>query len=146
MKSGSKKEKTSNKKVIGRLEYIDIPEFDLYKITAKIDSGAYRGALHVDDVKEIEENGIKKLEFHITDKFHPELKNNIYKTSKFKFKIFKSAKVKAHKRYVIPLKIKIGGKMLDVELSLVDRSRMKYPVLIGRRALKNFLIDVDKKN
>ena len=37
------------KKIIGRLERVDQPEFDLKRIEAKIDTGAYNGAIHVSE-------------------------------------------------------------------------------------------------
>jgi hypothetical protein len=138
--------KKNIKKKIGRLEYIDIPELDLYGISAKIDTGAYRGAIHATDINEVVENGIKKLTFKIFDEEHPEHKDKIYESLDFNIHKFRGTKTKLHDRYVIPLKINIAGEKIEIELSLTDRKGLRYPVLLGRRALKNkFLIDVDKE-
>jgi hypothetical protein len=52
------------------------------------------------------------------------------------------------KRPIVELEIRLGPKLLRVEASLTDRSQFKrYPVLIGRNALKQgFLVDVSKWN
>lgn len=136
----------NDKKIIGRLEYVDIPSLGLYQATAKIDTGAYRGSIHVSDVQEIEENGEKKLQFRIVDKRHPELKDKVYKVSNYSVKRFRGTKVASHDRYVIPVSIKMAGEEVNIELSLSNRSGLRYPILIGRRALKGrFLVDVSKR-
>ena len=48
--------KTKRIKLIGRREYVDFPELNIFKVEAKIDTGAYTSALHCHDIslKEIE--------------------------------------------------------------------------------------------
>jgi hypothetical protein len=51
------------------------------------------------------------------------------------------------KRPVVRLEIRLGPKLLRVEANLTDRSQFKYPLLIGRNALKQgFVVDVSKRN
>jgi hypothetical protein len=134
------------KKIIGRLEYIDIPTLDLKGISAKIDTGAYRGSIHANNVKEIQQDGKKILQFNILDENHPEYKDKVYEISDYSIHHFRGTKVDYHPRYVIPVELVISGEKVLAELSLTDRSDLRHPVLIGRRALKKrFLIDVDKK-
>ena len=48
-------------------------------------------------------------------------------------------------RPVILLRICLGGVRKEAEVNLVDRSRFKYPLLIGRSFLAgDFLIDSDQ--
>lgn len=51
------------------------------------------------------------------------------------------------KRPVVELEVCLASKKLRARFNLNDRSRVKYPVLIGRNILKeNFVIDCTKSN
>ena len=48
-------------------------------------------------------------------------------------------------RPVVKTRVKIGKKIMTIEITLTQRSRMSYDMLIGRTALrKKFLIDSGK--
>ena len=64
--------------------------------------------------------------------------------------ILKTKKIKsAHGtrlRPIVEVEVILAGKNMKELFSIVDRSHMKYPVLIGQNILKNgFLIDPAKK-
>ncbi len=63
-----------------------------------------------------------------------------------KSKIIKSASG-VKKRPIIKVRVKMDGLIIEAEFSLVDRSHMTYPILIGQNILKkgNFLIDPSKE-
>lgn len=135
-----------NKEIIGRLEYADLPDFNLEKVITKIDTGAYTGAIHTSYVKEILKNGERKIQFTLLDEDHPEFKNKIYTFYNFEIKKIKNSNGKSELRYIIPLKIVIKSKEINVKLSLSNRKAMRYPILLGRKFIKDlFLIDVSKK-
>ncbi len=51
------------------------------------------------------------------------------------------------RRAVVQIEIRLGPKRLRVEASLDDRSQVKYPLLIGRNALRQgFVVDPSKTN
>ena len=124
------------KKKVGRIENISFPELKIEKIKAKVDTGAYGVALHVDSIKL--EDG--KLYFTVGNE---ELSYN-----KFKTIIVKNSFGKVQKRFSIFTKLTIGDSIYKFYVSLTDRKKMRYPVLIGRRFLYkfNYLVDVTKKN
>jgi len=137
----------TKKTTIGRLESINITNLGLNDITAKIDTGAYRGSIHSTDIREVDEEGKKVLKFKIFDANHPEYKDKVYSFDNYKIRKFRGTEVDYHDRYVIPVTLEISGKKIEAELSLADRKDLRYPILLGRRALKKyFLIDVDQKN
>jgi hypothetical protein len=137
-----------SKAVIGRLETINIPNLDLYDIKAKIDTGAYRGTIHAENIREVENSNHEKfLEFTILDEEHPEFQNKIHRVKKYRIVKVRSSQSEPEDRYAIPVKIEIAGTTIKAELSLSSRKDLRNPILIGRRALKNkFLIDVTKIN
>ncbi|MCC7301768.1 MAG: ATP-dependent zinc protease [Bacteroidia bacterium] len=131
------------KQVLGKREYVDFPDLDLFGINAKIDTGAYTTALHCHGVR-LKKAGEKELlcftplgkgedagarEFCVTE-FHTKLVRNSFGDSE--------------ERYMIKTRIRIGRKTIRALISLSDRSGMRYPVLIGRKLLKKrFLVDVE---
>ena len=128
---------------VGRREIVDFPELELFGLTAKIDTGANTTALHCHQVRV--ENGV--LFFRLLDETHPEYRDTEHRFEKFEQKVIKSSFGESELRYIIRTRIRIGKRTLRGIVSLTDRANMKYPVLIGRRLLKNrFLVDVSKLN
>ena len=122
---------------------MDFPEFDLLGIQAKIDTGAYTSSIHCHSIKEIDD----LLEFELVHPIHFTGKSIRYKTKSFRKKRIKSSNGSIQERYLIKTKITLQGHTYKSEFSLANRSKMKYPVLIGRRLLKNrFLVDVSISN
>jgi hypothetical protein len=53
----------------------------------------------------------------------------------------------AEHRYIIQTTIKIFDEEIQTEFSLSDRDALRFPILLGRKILRNrFVIDVTKKN
>lgn len=103
---------------------------------AKIDTGAFNAALHIDEVKVID-SGLQVR-----------IKNNTYIFHKWSEVEVKSSNGKIQKRFGINLKMQLGKKKYKIFVSLTNRKNMKFPILIGRKFLhtNNFIVDVSKKN
>lgn len=123
-------------KKIGRTEKIVFSSLNEGPITAKIDTGAFNAALHVDEVKAIE-SGLRVR-----------IKNSTYIFHKWTEVEVKSSNGKVQKRYGVNLKMRLGKKGYKIFVSLTNRKSMKFSLLIGRRFLhqNDFLVDVTKKN
>ncbi len=131
------------KQIIGRRELVEFPELGLKGIYAKIDTGAYSSTLHCLDI-EVKE---KKLFFKVLDPNQPVLSRKEQCFTEFSQKKIKNSFGEVEKRYMIKTTIKIAGRMIKSIISLTDRATMRYPVLIGRKLLKNkFVVDVSLKN
>jgi hypothetical protein len=132
-------EKSKEKLTIGRREYISLPELGLSNITAKMDTGAYTSALYCHEVRE--EKGV--LIFRLLDPSHPNYDPREHRYTEYGQKKIKNSFGIIETRYTIKTVLKIGKRQLISVFSLTDRSDMRYPVLIGRKVLKNrFIIDV----
>lgn len=130
---------------IGRREYITVPELDLYNVIAKIDTGAYTAALHCTQIEEREINGEKKLIFTVLDPSHSDYNSHEYCFANYWKKTIKNSFGEIEERFIISVLIYIGDRKIRSRISLTDRGSMRYPVLIGRRLLKNkFIVDVSK--
>lgn len=135
-----------NLKVIGRLENIDFPEWNLFDIDAKIDTGAYTSSLHCHHIKSYKEAGKEYVKFNLLDPSHETYNDKLFKLPIHRKKVVKSSNGETEERYVVKTSVKIYDNILKAELSLTDRSEMRYPVLIGRKLLNGrFLVDVSRK-
>jgi len=134
-------------KTIGRIESIDIPEWDLFDIAAKVDTGAYTSSLHAHHILPTTRKDKNYVTFYLLDPSHPAYNNRKLTVPVHKRKSVKSSNGIIQQRFIVSTEIKIFNQFIPVQLSLTDRSEMKYPILLGRRMLKNrFLVDVSKTN
>lgn len=137
--------KTDSKIIIGRLEKIDLPELSIYNIDAKIDTGAYTSSLHCHHISIEEIKGKKWAKFHVLDPKHPEYEEKQYRYPVHKIKKVKSSNGQVEERVIIKLPVTFFGNKSNIQLSLTNRSEMKYPVLIGRRFLSGkYIVDVSQ--
>lgn len=128
--------------IIGWKDKIDLPEFGLENVDAKIDSGANRSAIHC---SHIIRTGEDEITFHIPlDSSHGE---EVFHVKSFFKKNIKSSSGHVEERYIIRTAIVLFGQKINTTFSLTDRAEMKFPILLGRKLLKNrFMIDVSKDN
>ncbi len=137
-KTARKKEKL----IIGRRELADFPEFKLYGIEVKVDTGAYTSSIHCTEIEE--KNG--KIYCRFSDLGHPDYNHKELVFEKYTLKLVKSSNGSVENRYKIQTLIRIFQTNYKIELTLTDRSEMKFPVLLGRKFLsKKFIVDVTLK-
>jgi hypothetical protein len=138
---------SSDKIIIGRAEYVDFLDYNS-KVPCKIDSGAYGSAMHADNIKEIEDKGIKYLGFTLFN--HPltdEIEPVECRVKKYDQITVTSTSGHTEKRFRFKAKISLAGKTFETVFSLTDRSHAVFPVLIGRRAIsQGYLINVRKSS
>jgi hypothetical protein len=133
-----------HKVVIGRAELLHFMEHeDMADIPAKVDTGAYRSAVHADKIK-LSDDG-KTLSFRLLGghKVCGTLAIPLETTS---FKRVKIANSFGHEeeRFEVKLKVKLGPKIFMATFSLADRSKKIYPILLGRKMLNSrFLVDTN---
>lgn len=139
--------KAAKKITIGRYEKVSFPQFDLKDIDAKIDTGAASTSIHAHKIwTEKDMDGNEILKFQLFDPKHPRYDGTIHSCNSFHQKTIRSSNGKKEKRYVLKTITVLGNKRRKTDINLTNRKKMKFPVLVGRRLLRNgFLIDVSKK-
>jgi hypothetical protein len=138
-----KKRQKHSIRLIGRREYVDFPLLQIANTEAKIDTGAFSSAIHCENIKVTEVSGKPLLTFTLPEAFYPGNKTTMHSFSEFNQKKIKNSFGEAEDRYIIRTKIHIGHKTIWADFSLSDRKSMRYPILIGRKAIKGkFIIDV----
>lgn len=145
--SGSfKRVKQPNRlKVIGRYVHINMPEFKVKEIFAKVDTGAYQSALHAKDMAEVDLDGQKVLEFTMLEG-HDKAGGKGRKCVAHDYDVVKvkSSTGAVEHRYRIRTKIALGGVMMNTPITLTDRSDMTSPLLLGRRFLRGrYMVNVE---
>lgn len=124
-----------------------MPEFDLYDVPCKIDTGAYTSSIHCEKVKLVEKDGVEMITFKLLDKSHKEQTRQTFRFTDFREKTIKSSFGDKEVRFVIRTKIVLYGKSYRIWFSLSNRGEMRYPILLGKRFLRNkFLVDVAQKD
>lgn len=128
----------TRKPVVGWRELVALPDLALSGIPAKIDTGARTSSLHADILEEFEREGEKYVRFcvdwsgkrHECEAIHVAIRG------------ITSSNGETQRRYVIKTPLTLGDLTFRAEISLADRSDMKFPMLIGRSSLRRrFLVD-----
>lgn len=139
--------KKKKKTIIGRTEKIDFPDLGLSAIEAKIDTGAYSTAIHAHKIWLETMEGKEILNFELLDPKNKLYRKMTIRTSNFYRKNVRSSNGRIEKRYMIKTNMVLGGLKRKTDLSLTNRGKMRYPVLVGRKILKKgFLVDVSITN
>lgn len=131
--------------IIGATDIVDLPDLGWYNAPVRVDSGAATSSIHCARVRLIKEGNHHLLRFYLdTKKGAPE---QSFLVQDYKETIVRNSSGKEEKRYVIKTHIRLFGKKILTEFSLADREKMSYPILLGRKLLKNrFIIDVSQKD
>lgn len=130
-----------NQAVLGgtaQVEFISLPNSK--PLTAKVDTGAELSSLHVDMAQQQHGDTIRFSSKELSDK--------TFTMHVREWETVKSANGET-KRPVVMMNIRVNGKPVsNVLFNLADRSKMEYPVLLGKNALEqgNFLVNPTKEN
>lgn len=124
---------------LGSLEPIAIPEFGIKEVIAKVDTGAFSGALHCTHIK-VERHDERQV-LHFTPLGDERLRTHV---TEFEEIIVRSANGHESIRYLIPISLVVKGKEYKTTIGLSDRTVMKRDMLLGRRFLleHDMLVDV----
>lgn len=129
--------------IIGITQYVQLPDYSLDDIPAKIDTGADGSAIWASSISERD----GKLFFTL---FAPQsvfYTGEVYTTSKYSVANVKNSFGKSEYRYKVKLKLKIANNTYKTSFNLADRSHSGFPVLIGKRFLRSrFVVDAAQDN
>jgi hypothetical protein len=106
-------------------------------LDAKLDTGAETSSINAVDINKFDRDGETWVRFTVVDKTG--------KKVTLERKLLGVAEIKRHqgppqKRLVVSLGICVGSHYAETNVNLVDRSRFKYPLLIGRSFMAGRLL------
>lgn len=136
MRGAGKPGHMNAKTPLGWREWITLPELDIPRIKAKIDTGARTSALHAFEVQPFTRGETPWVRFAI----HP-LQGDGAKVVHCEApvkdrRIVRDSGGHEELRYVIDTQVEIGGERFRAEMTLTDRDTMAFRVLLGRTALR----------
>lgn len=128
---------------IGQVEYVDILPTGMRQ-KARIDTGAETTSIDARAVTPYERDGKPWVKFSVVDR-------NTNQPTEFKLPVERTVLIKRHgadnvRRRVVSMQLAIGDLRDRVEVTLADREKFEYPVLIGRNFLEGrAVVDVSRK-
>jgi len=135
-------------RTIGWKEYLDLPELGIFRLKAKVDTGARTSTLHVDaiEVLEVLADGTELVELTISpDRRRPGVQVRTQARVLRRTRVVDSG---GHPevRPVVETEIVLGPVRKRVLVTLTDRSGMLFRMILGRKALEgDFRVDVSGK-
>ncbi len=128
--------------VIGPTTSLDVLEFGIKNVPAKVDTGADSSAIWASNVYEHE--GV--LFFTLFGAGSPFYTGETHQTKEYTKSLIKNSFGQTEERYKVKLKVSIAGKVINANFTLANRAANKFPVLIGRRTMHGrFIIDVSRE-
>jgi hypothetical protein len=134
--------KKRSKRIIGWREWIYLPDLDVGRIKAKIDTGARTSALHAFKITPFSRDGAAYVRFAV----HPVQRQRTPEVScvarVIDYRAVTDSGGRVEHRYVIRTSLKMGTTRWPIELTLANRDQMGFRMLIGRQALRRrYLVD-----
>jgi len=151
-------ENISGKKIVGSSEKIKftLPDGKEIEVLAKIDTGAYSTSIDIELAKQ--------LGFGPTLESFSQIDLSAYKLLPENESLIKKDFLEKHKekipfledvavifsssgsslRPVVKIEFKLDNEIVSSSANITDRKNLKYPVIVGKKDLRKFLIDVNK--
>ncbi len=124
---------------IGWREYVDLPDLALAHVPAKIDTGARTSALHVDTIELHEDEAgepMVRLAFRVRHNPEEEPEQVQLDMPVAGVKRVMSSNGDYEERPFIRTALVLGGRTIKSAFTLTNRGSMRYPVLVGRSAMR----------
>jgi len=130
--------------VTGWLEAVVLSPWKI-RIRAKLDTGAKTSSIHATGIEKFKRNGRIWVRFKLPQGKFKKTDDTIVETPLLREVAIKRHNLDPAIRPVVELSFCIDSHFYRAEFTLADRSKFNYPVLLGRRFLKdNILVDAGK--
>lgn len=131
---------TSLLPLIGWREWIIVPDLFSLPVKAKIDTGARSSSIHALNITPVTVDGRECVQFETKPIQRSSAKLVQCVAPVDDIRHVRSSSGQESLRYVIVTPVRWKGMQWDVELTLADRSKMGFRMLLGREALRKRLL------
>ncbi|WP_298917112.1 RimK/LysX family protein [uncultured Algimonas sp.] len=126
---------------IGWREVVALPSLSVQSLKVKADTGAKTSALHAHNVLPVTVDGRDYVQFGVDC-----VSTDIWQRHVLPVHAMRSVKNSGGQidvRYSVETVLSFGGQEHVIELTLADRTRMRYDMILGRRAMRacNMIVD-----
>lgn len=123
--------------IIGACEWIALPELGIDHLRARVDTGAKSCALHASDIESFVTDGVDRVRFRVYVG-HPEPGGWHPCECRLKgHRRVRNTSGELEERFTIRTDIVVGHTRWPVDITLTNREKMKYRMLLGRTAMEN---------
>jgi len=127
---------------IGWREWLALPDLEVARIKAKVDTGARSSALHAFDLQTYPHRGEDWVRFSIHPKQHRARPERTFEMAVLEYRKVKSSGGHESLRPVIVTRVELLGHCWEIELTLAARDTMGFRMLLGRQAIRSrFVVD-----
>jgi hypothetical protein len=123
--------------ILGWVERVHLVDTGI-TVKAKLDSGAETSSLDARIIKKFRQKGKRWVRFALTDPQSGE--EHVLVRERVRTIGVVQHEGSNQVRPTVMLQVCIADRLLDIEVSLIDRSEFSYRLLLGRRALRSFAV------
>ena len=127
--------------IIGWREHIALPKLGINGIAAKIDTGARTSALHAVDQRVIEDDDGRWVEFKVP--LNNRRTSKVVRAPLVDEREIKNTGGVPERRLIVRTRLLLGHHRWQIEVSLANREKMEFDLILGRTAIRRRGILVD---
>src|SRR5262245_51481277 len=128
--------------ILGRREWVALPDLGLFAVKAKVDTGARTSALHAYGIETFGQASATRVRFRV----HPLLERSdievVCEAALVGARDITSSSGDTESRFIIETRVRIGSKEWPIQLGLTNREGLTHRMLLGRQAIQpGMLVD-----
>ena len=123
--------------IIGACEWVALPELGINQLRARVDTGAKSCALHAGEIEQIERDGKTIAIFHVPIGRHEAMRLQRCEAEVRRVRRVRNTSGELEERLTIRTPMVVGHSRWDVDITLTNRERMRYRMLLGRTAMED---------
>lgn len=136
---------------IGWKELVDLPQWGIRELKAKIDTGARSCALHAVLIEPLHEGADrggdpKRLRLALSPWRRAPEELVWIEVPVTRYKTVKNSGGQLERRPFVRTRIRLGNREIEAEIGITNRARMLFRIILGRKFLeRRFMVDVAAK-
>lgn len=121
--------------VIGAVEHVALPDLGINRLKARVDTGAKTSSLHASSITEFERDGAPWIRFNLHIGDTDKSRTVDCEAPLVAKRMVRSSNGEREMRHVIKTRLALGGRSWETEITLTCRKKMKFRMLLGRKAM-----------